>query len=482
MAAAQQTPQDNKHGIGLIGLIALVISSAIGSGVFALSTDISAVAAPGPAFIAWLVLGAGFICLSFSFGKLSIVRPDLHGLVAYAQEGFGSFVGFISGWGYWLSIWVGCVAFGVMLVTALGYFIPALAGGIGPAGLAIMSAVTWGLILLVNRGVEQAAVVNAVVMACKLVPIFTFIACMAVLFKPAVFTADFWGNLTDNLGGAGAAGTVSQQVVGCFMVMMWVFVGMEGATVLGRRAKRKRDVSRATILGGIALVAIYVAASILPYGYLSRQELMQMGSPSMAYIFQAAVGPWGGAFISGGLVVSILGAWLSYIILSSETLNEMAAVKLLPERFGRLNTYGAPTLCLFVTGAMIQLLSILMVFSQAAYQFAYSLSTASIVVAWALAAAYLAKWGLAQERRPWGTIAVALIACVFLVAAVLLAGADLLMLCAVAYVPGILCYLYAQREQGNPRPLRPWEAVLAALIALIAIGAVILVATGSITI
>ena len=38
------TTAPHKKGIGLIGLIALVISSSIGSGVFALSTDISAAA------------------------------------------------------------------------------------------------------------------------------------------------------------------------------------------------------------------------------------------------------------------------------------------------------------------------------------------------------------------------------------------------------------------------------------------------------
>ena len=47
-----------KRGIGLFGLIALVVSSSIGSGVFALSTDISAAAAPGPALIAWAISGA----------------------------------------------------------------------------------------------------------------------------------------------------------------------------------------------------------------------------------------------------------------------------------------------------------------------------------------------------------------------------------------------------------------------------------------
>lgn len=139
---------------------------------------------------------------------------------------------------------------------------------------------------------------------------------------------------------------------------------MEGASVLGHRARRKSDVSRATILGCTALVVIYVAASILPYGYLTREELMALGSPSMPYIFERVVGPWGGAFISGGLIISIFGAWLSYTILASEAMHGMARMKLLPSAFDRLNTYSAPTACLFTTGVMIQLLSIVMLFSE----------------------------------------------------------------------------------------------------------------------
>lgn len=111
------------------------------------------------------------------------------------------------------------------------------------------------------------------------------------------------------------------------------------------------------------------------------------------------VGPWGGAFISGGLIISIFGAWLSYTILASEAMHGMARMKLLPSAFDRLNTYSAPTACLFTTGAMIQLLSIVMLFSERAYQFAYSLCTASIAISWTLAAAYMAKAWLAQERR-----------------------------------------------------------------------------------
>ena len=98
--AGASSTEPSKRGIGLMGLIALVISSSIGSGVFALSTDISAAAAPGAAIIAWILTGIGFIALATTFGKLSLARPNLDGIVAYANEGFGPFVGFVSGWGY----------------------------------------------------------------------------------------------------------------------------------------------------------------------------------------------------------------------------------------------------------------------------------------------------------------------------------------------------------------------------------------------
>ena len=473
------TVQDapRKHGISLMGLIALVISSAIGSGVFALSTDVSAAAAPGPALIAWLITGIGFMGLATTFGRLSIVKPELDGIVAYAHAGFGPFVGFISGWGYWLSIWIGNVAFGVMLVTAIGYFYPPFAGNLTIPGVVFISLLNWAIVLLVNRGVEQASTLNAIVMVCKLVPIFSFIIAMVFVFDFDVFTADFWGNVANNLYGTsytnvngtvvGAPGPIPRQIVNCLMVMMWVFVGMEGASVLGHRAERKSDVSRASILGCTILVAIYVAASILPYGYLTREELMALGSPSMPYIFARVVGPWGGAFISAGLIISIFGAWLSFTMLASEALCGMAQMKLLPRAFSHLNAYSAPTACLFTTGAMVQLLTIVMMFSSEAYQLAYSLCTAAITISWTLAAAYMVKLGIEQRRRGRadhpdavgnaerpnservrGTdLALASFTVAFLVVAVALAGIQQLLLCCIAYIPGIFFYKKAQRER-----------------------------------
>ena len=72
--------EEKKKGIGLIGLIGMVISSCIGSGVFAITGQLAGVASPGAVLIAWLIVGVGFLALAFSLNNLTEKRSDLHGI------------------------------------------------------------------------------------------------------------------------------------------------------------------------------------------------------------------------------------------------------------------------------------------------------------------------------------------------------------------------------------------------------------------
>lgn len=66
---------DKRKGIGLFGLIGMVISSCIGSGVFAITGQLAQVASPGSALIAWGVVGVGFMMLALSLANLGAKRP-----------------------------------------------------------------------------------------------------------------------------------------------------------------------------------------------------------------------------------------------------------------------------------------------------------------------------------------------------------------------------------------------------------------------
>ena len=105
--------------------------------------------------------------------------------------------------------------------------------------------------------------------------------------------------------------------------------------MVGSRAKKKSDVGKATILGIFGLIIIYVLVSMLPYGTMSMKELQRNPTqPAMGYVFEMMVGKWGAILINGGLIISLVGVWLSWTILPIETMRNMADANLLPKRLG----------------------------------------------------------------------------------------------------------------------------------------------------
>lgn len=474
-----------KKGIGLIGLIGMVISSCIGSGVFAITGQLAGVASPGAVLIAWLIVGVGFLALAFSLNNLTEKRSDLHGIFSYADAGWGPLAGFISGWGYWLSAWLGNVAFATMMMSTIGYFYPAFLPGNTIPCIIIASIVMWALTYLVIRGVESAAFLNAIVMVCKVAAIAVTLIFGIFLFNAGIFTADFWGNVYDNAVAAGQYGPdaaplggVGTQIFNCMIIMMWCFVGIEGASVVSSRAARKTDVGKATLIGFICLMLIYVGASVLPYGYMSSAEVAALDYPALVYVFSSMAPGWGGPFISIAIIISILGSWLSFTILPAETTSEMADYKLLPASWGKLNSHNAPSMSLLIVGACTQAFLIILLFSADAYDFAFSMCTVAIVITWAFAAAYQAKWGV--QNKNGVQAAIGFVAVAFQVIGVLFNGWSFLLLTCVGYIPGFFIYVKARKDYGNA--ITMGEKVCMGVVSALGVLSLVLLAMGVISI
>ncbi len=468
-------------GIGLTALTAMVVTSSIGAGVFALTSDLATAASPGPVLIAWGLVGFGILMLALSLNNLVLKRPDLEGVFAYAEEGFGQYAGFISGWGYWLSSWMGNVAFATVMMSAVGYFIPIFKSGNNVPAIITASIISWCLTYIVNRGVESAAILNAIITICKLIPLFTFIVFSILLFKANVFTAHFWNNVSGNFsGGAG----VGSQIKNCMMGMMWVFVGIEGATMMSSRAKKKSDAGKATILGLICLLSIYVLASVLPYGYMTRAELTTIHQPAMVYIFKSMVGNWGGALISLGLIISTLGSWLSWTMLPAETVMLMSKRKLLPPIFGKKNKHGAPTFSLVMSGALIQVFLFTLLFTDRAYNFAYSLCTAAIVICYIFVAAYQVKYSYQHlsEKGNLIQLFVGAFAFIFECVGIYMAGLQFVLLCAIAYIPGFFLFMKTRKDAGYDKWFSRIESIVTAAIVTGAVLGIVLLTMGRISV
>ena len=73
-----------------------------------------------------------------------------------------------------------------------------------------------------------------------------------------------------------------EQVRATMLVTVFVFLGIEGASVYSRYAKKRSDVGTATIMGFIGVTALMVLVTLLPYAVLPRAEIAGMRQPSMA--------------------------------------------------------------------------------------------------------------------------------------------------------------------------------------------------------
>jgi arginine:ornithine antiporter / lysine permease len=242
---------DDSKKLRIGALTALVVGSMVGGGIFSLPQNMAASAGPGAVLIGWLITGIGMLTLAFVFQTLANRKPDLDGGVyAYAKAGFGDYMGFSSAWGYWISAWIGNVSYFVLIFSTLGYFFPVFGEGNTLTAIVCASVLLWGLHFLVLRGVHEAAIINLITTVAKIVPLLTFIVIVVFAFDKGIFTVDFWaaGNIE--------LGSVMKQVRGMMLVTVWVFIGIEGASIFSARAEKRSDVGKATVIGFIGVMAL----------------------------------------------------------------------------------------------------------------------------------------------------------------------------------------------------------------------------------
>ncbi|WP_411102770.1 basic amino acid/polyamine antiporter [Streptomyces sp. cmx-4-9] len=460
----------------LVTLTALVVGSMVGAGVFSLPRRFAQETGVAGALIAWAVAGTGMLMLAFVFQTLAVRRPDLDaGVYAYAKAGFGEYLGFFSAFGYWASACVGNVTYWVLIMSTVGAVWPALGNGDTLLAVVLSSAGLWAFFLLIRRGVKEAAAINRIVTVAKVVPILVFVVLALFYLDGEVFAA--------NWGGADYAGSLFNQVRGTMLATVFVFLGVEGASVYSRHAKRREDVGRATVLGFLSVFAVFASVTIVSYGIMPMAEIAELRQPSMAGVLEHAVGTWGQVFVSIGLVVSVLGAYLAWTLMAAEVLFVAAKDHDMPRFLGRSTAQDVPANALLMTTSLSQLVLIVTMFSDDAFNFALDLTSALSLIPFLLAAAFAVKIALrpgsaltaGRSTRP--ELAIALVATLYTAFLLFAAGLKFVLVSFILYAPATFLFVKARREQYR-RPFSAREAVICAVSAAGAAVGVIALALG----
>ena len=288
-AASSAASGKPKSGLGVLALASIVISSMIGGGIYSLPQNMAAGASAGAVLLAWVITGFGVFFIANTFRILSTVKPDLTaGIYMYSREGFGPYVGFTIGWSYWLCQICGNVGYAVITMDALNYFFPPyFAGGNNLLSIIGGSVLIWGFNFLVLRGIKQATVINIIGTIAKIVPLILFILILLFVFQFSKFDFNFWG---EQIATRAKLGGLSAQIKSTMLVTLWAFIGIEGAVVMSKHASSPKAVGRATVLGFLGCLIIYILLSLLPFGYMTQAELAAIPNPSTAGVLEKIVG------------------------------------------------------------------------------------------------------------------------------------------------------------------------------------------------
>jgi arginine:ornithine antiporter / lysine permease len=480
--AAAAVASERTQKFSLFALTMMVVGSMVGAGIWSLPRPFATATGVFGAIIAWLIAAGGMYTLARVFQALAERKPDLDaGVYAYAKAGFGDYLGFLSALGYFFSACLGNTFYWVLIKSTLGTFFPIFGNGDTLAAVAVSSIGIWIFHFTVLRGVQQAATINKIVTVAKVLPIILFILILAVSFNGHLFAANFWG------GEGMPASGIFDQVRATMLITTFVFIGIEGASVYSRYAQKRSDVGVATIFGFIGVTALMVLVTLLSYAVLPRAEIAGLQQPSMATVLEAVVGHWGLVFISLGVIVSVLGAYLAWQMIAAEVLFNAAKTDDMPRIFAIENQNRVPAAALWLSNGIVQLFVISTLLSEDAFTLMLKLSTSMSLIPYLLVAGYgllIARRGetydvRAQERNR--DLWIAGIATAYTAFIIFAGGMKFLLLSAILYAPGTALYFWARREQ-NKRVFSPVEWLIFAVAVIGAVVGIHGLATGYITI
>ncbi|AGF48509.1 arginine:ornithine antiporter [Candidatus Kinetoplastibacterium oncopeltii TCC290E] len=441
----------NTQKLSVMTLTAMVVGSMIGAGIFSLPQNFAQVTGVFGALIAWTISGLGMLMLAFVFQSLSCRKPNIDsGVHAYAQAGFGDYLGFSSALGYWAGTCLGNVTYLLIINSTIGSVFSIFGDGTTLAAVILSSSILWSFHFLVLRGIKEADFINNIVTISKLIPIVIFIVLVCFGFKSEIFINNMWGGGTFSLSG------VFEQVRGTMLITVFVFLGIEGASVYSRYAKNRKDVGVATLLGFLGVLLLLVLITILSYGVMDRSELASLRNPSMAGVLQAVVGEWGAILIGIGLLVAVLGAYLSWSLLAAEVLYTAAVSGTMPSFLKKENENSVPSASLWMTNITIQVFLIVTMLAREAFTLAIELTSSMNLIPYLLVAAYGLKlattgesYSISEKKQRTFDLFCGFMATVFATWLLYAGGLKYLLLSSVLYGPGTALFVMTKSEQSK---------------------------------
>jgi len=321
---------------------------------------VATAASSGPsALLIWVFAALSlFVPLAFTVIELSSRYPDEGGIYVWTKHAFGDFGGFMTGWTYWganLTYLPGLLYFTAstalyMFGTRYTHLQDSPTYFITVAMIGLVIAATMNIVgLEVGKWLSAAGAIGA------------WIPMLLLIGMGLVAWARF-GSATPITAHSLLPTTGLRDMV-FWSTIAFAFTGLEAGSFMGEEiVEPRRTISRAVLIAGVSIAAIYILGTLAILLALPQAEITGLGGIMDAITATGArIGVTGVAPIAAILIVLStlggVGVWLA----APARLPFVAGIdRYLPAAFGRLHPkYGTPHIALLMQAGVAAVCAIL---------------------------------------------------------------------------------------------------------------------------
>ena len=299
----------------------LVVNGLIGAGIFGLPSGAAALAGEYSvlvyAFCALLILPI-ILC----FAELGSYFRGTGGPIRYGTLAFGPFVGFQGGWLYYLARLISFSANTVLLTDSIAYFIDG--AGTGTGRIISLAVICVGLSVINVLGSIESI---------RSMTLFTVIKFAVLILLPLggfiLLGAEVIPSFESPIPPAKDLGAAA-------LLLIYAFVGFEGAVVPAGEAKRpERDMPLGLLLGLAVVAVLYMVIQLVSQAALP--DLANSKTPLLD-VSASLFGPVGAVVLMIGVAASVLANLVSSMFSATRVTYALSLEKSLPRWFGEVHS------------------------------------------------------------------------------------------------------------------------------------------------
>ena len=355
LAQAAESEKSLKRTLGATNLVALGIGAIIGAGLFVRTASASSQAAGSAVTLSFILAAIGCALAGLCYAEFAASIPISGSAYAYAYVTLGELVAWIIGWALIMEYALGAatvsIAWSEYLNKLLGGAIPyewshsplesITVNGVVQSG--IMNAPALVILLLLTllliKGTEESAKVNAVIVFLKVSIVLVFIAVGWGYINPANHTPYMIPE-----GTKGHESFFTHGIGGIFRgaaIVFFAFIGFDAVSTTAQEAKNPAKDMPIGILGSLAVCTVlYILFAHVLTGVANWSEFETAGKEaSVAYAIEKYMIGYG--WLATLVTVAILAGFSSVILVmlmgQSRVFYSMSNDGLLPKVFSELH-------------------------------------------------------------------------------------------------------------------------------------------------